>query len=63
MTFGTAAVTCSDVVADGFQILMRRGKVVWLAKIGDPVEDVDHDLLVLSPLDFESLKRDIAPRM
>ena len=50
------AVDGGDLVPPGRALLMKNGKVVWLALLGQPIEDVDFDEMVLNSGDYASLR-------
>jgi hypothetical protein len=50
-------VIADKFMLEGYQALMRNGQVVWVGKIGMPIEDVEFDTLILHPNDYERLSR------
>jgi hypothetical protein len=51
------------MMSRGCVALLRRGKPVWIGKLTDPWEDVDFDLMIVSPEDFEQIARRIADQI
>jgi hypothetical protein len=44
----------SKAMLPGYHALVRRGKVVWLGRIGAPIEDVECDCVILHPKDWDA---------
>lgn len=42
--------------------LEREGKIVWVGKLGDPIEDAEFTTLLVCDTDYEDIKRQIPAR-
>ncbi len=52
-------ITASDLVCPGRVALMRNTVVVWQGPLAAPWEDVDCNVIVVNPEDFERLKQEM----
>jgi hypothetical protein len=46
-------ITASEMVAEGYIVLMRGGKPAWNGRLSAPWDDVECDTMIVNPLDFE----------
>jgi hypothetical protein len=40
----------------GYCALMRAGQVIWVGKLGAPIEDVEFDGVIVHPDDYQRIK-------
>ena len=52
-------ISGSNKISEGVCALVRNGKVIFVGKLGDPIEDVEFDGLILSVADYERAKKEI----
>ena len=45
----------SGLQPDGTHTLMKGDLPLWTGPLGDPIEDVDYDTVILSPADYRRL--------
>lgn len=45
-----------EMMPTGYHALKRRGDLVWIGRLGAPIEDADCDEIVLSPADYERVR-------
>lgn len=50
----------NDKMLPGFHVLMRNGRVIWLGRLGAPIEHVELDTIIMHPTDANALKQQFA---
>jgi hypothetical protein len=50
-------ITASEMVAEGYIVLMRGGKPAWNGRLSAPWDDVECDTMIVNPLDFDRIGR------
>lgn len=55
MSLTNIIIQTSWLVPDGKQVLMRRGEVVAIVNIGDPIEDAKCDKIMMNQADYEKI--------
>ena len=53
--FSGLKVEVSPVVPKGSIALCKNGEVVYIGKLGDPIEDAECDTVMLHPVDYARL--------
>lgn len=52
----TVHVRSHPTIPVGLHVLYRNGDVVWSGPLGAPIEDVDFDVVLVSPVDYARLR-------
>jgi hypothetical protein len=55
--FSCLKIEVSPVVPEGSIALWKDGGVVYIGKLGDPIEDAECDTVMLHPADYERLSK------
>ena len=53
---GAISFSATSLMREGYQALMRNGQVVHFGPVGQPIEDVEFDHMILHPADVAKLK-------
>ena len=48
-------VTACSLIPVNAQVLRRRGRVVYIGQVGDPIEDAVFDEILMNPADIERM--------
>jgi hypothetical protein len=52
-------IRASKYLQPGRVALEREGKIVWVGRLGDPIEDAVCDVMIVSEVDYQRIKRQI----